>query len=122
MKSNRPIRLLDCSNPSKVRTPPQATELRWSEQEQLLVSKAEVIQSMRSGVFADSVVLGSQYQDQPGELHWYFTLFPAHISTYDPKIRRVSGGIMPDEITRVERKAIAQAILLWESEPASKPN
>ena len=85
-------------------------------------AKVQVIESMRSGVFADFVVLGSQYRDQPGQLHWYLAIFPNDNAISNPKIRRVSRGIMPDGITRDEREAIAQAIHLWESEPASRPD
>ena len=87
-----------------------------------IVRNAEVVQSMRRGIFGDFVVLGSQYRDRNGELHWYIALFPEHITQPHPKIHHVVKGAMPDGVAQDEREAMVQAIGLWESEPASRPN
>jgi hypothetical protein len=87
-----------------------------------IVRNAEVVQSMRRGIFGGFVVLGSQYRDRNGELHWYIALFPEHITQPHPKIHHVVKGAMPDGVAEDERVAMVQAILVWESEPASRPN
>ena len=87
-----------------------------------ILRNAEVVQSMRRGIFGDFVVLGSQYRDRKGELHWYIALVLEHSAQPLPKIHHVVRGAMPDGVAQDESEAIVQAIGLWESEPASRPN
>jgi len=84
------------------------------------VNRVEVVHSMRVGAFGDFVVLGSQYQDHQGELHWYVAVIAGHGS--HAKIHHVLRGKMPEGVGEDERDAMVEAIWLWESEPASKPN
>jgi hypothetical protein len=86
------------------------------------VSRVEVVQSMRRGIFGDFVVLGSQYRDRNGELHWYVALFPEHIAQPHPRIHHVLRREIPEGAAQNEQEAILEAISLWESEPASRPN
>lgn len=84
------------------------------------MSPAEVVQSMRAGAFGGFVVLGSQYRDETGQLHWCIALLPGQ----DPNTRiyHVIGGELPDELDQDERHAVIDAIRPWESQPASMPN
>jgi hypothetical protein len=87
-----------------------------------IVRNAEVVQSMRTGTFGDFVVLGSQHRDRSGELHWYIALVSEHSAQPRPKIHHVVKGAVQDGVTQDQREAMFQAIGLWESEPASRPN
>lgn len=80
----------------------------------------ELIQSMRVGTFGDFVVLGSQYEDEAGDRHWYVALLtgPEPVA----RIHHVIDGELPDELTVDERDAVIQSIRLWEAQPLSKPN
>jgi hypothetical protein len=84
------------------------------------MARAEVTQSMRIGTFGGFVVMGSQYRDEAGDLHWYVALLPGS----EPVIRvhHVLGGELPEDLTVAERDAVIQAIKLWESQPLSRPN
>lgn len=75
---------------------------------------------MRAGTFGEFVVLGSQYRDQAGELKWYVALVAVDCSP--SKIRQVLSGELPEGLPRDQREAILQAINLWKSQPASRPN
>jgi hypothetical protein len=81
-------------------------------------SRAEVVQSMRVGIFSGFAVLGSQYRDQSGELHWYIAL----LSRDGPnlKIRHVLRGEVPEGLAQDECDATVEAICLWEAHPASR--
>jgi hypothetical protein len=80
----------------------------------------ELIQSMRVGTFGDFVVMGSHYQDQSGDRHWYIAL----LTGSDPvaRIHHVIDGDLPEELTVDERDAVIAAIRLWESQALSRPN
>ena len=82
--------------------------------------RAEIVQSMRAGSFGGFVVLGSQYRDEGGELHWYIALLPEPAP--GTGIYHVVAGEMPDELTGEGRHAVIEAIRSWESQPASRPN
>jgi hypothetical protein len=82
--------------------------------------RAEIVQSMRAGSFGGFVVLGSQYRDGIGELHWYVALLPEQ--TPGTKIYHITAGEMPDELMGDERHAVIEAIRSWEAQPASQPN
>jgi hypothetical protein len=84
------------------------------------VNRVEVVHSMRVGAFGEFVVLGSQYQDHQGEMHWYVAVIAGRCS--HAKIHHVLRGKMPEGAGEDEREAMIEAIWLWESEPASKPN
>jgi hypothetical protein len=75
---------------------------------------------MRTGVFDGFILLGSQYRDQVGELHWYIALLPKRSSA--PTIYHVVAGELPDELTGDERQAVMMAIRSWEDQPSSRPN
>jgi hypothetical protein len=75
---------------------------------------------MRAGTFGEFVVLGSQYRDQSGELKWYVALVATN--GYPSKICHVLSGELPEGLALDEREAIVQAICLWDSQPASRPN
>jgi hypothetical protein len=85
-----------------------------------MVTKTEVIQSMRAVTFGDFTVLGSQYRDQSGELRWYVALLSKDWPNF--KIRHVMKGEAFEGFTQDEREVVAEAIEFWESEPASRPN
>jgi hypothetical protein len=82
--------------------------------------RAEIVQSMRAGSFGGFVVVGSQYRDGIGELHWYIALLPEQAP--GTTIYHVMAGEMPDELTGDEQHAVIEAIRSWESQPASRPN
>ena len=84
------------------------------------MSAIELIQSMRTGTFGEFVVMGSQYEDESGDRHWYIALLtgPEPVAA----IHHVIAGELPDELTVDERDAVIQAIRLWESQPVSRPN
>lgn len=82
--------------------------------------RAEIVQSMRAGSFGGFVVLGSQYRDEIGELHWYIALLPERGP--GTVIYHVVDGEMPDQLTGDGRHAVIEAIRSWESQPASRPN
>ena len=84
--------------------------------------RAEIVQSMRAGSFGGFVVLGSQYWDEIGELHWYIALLPEQAPAPGTRIYHVMAGEVPDELTGDERHAVIEAIRSWESQPASRPN
>jgi hypothetical protein len=79
-----------------------------------------VLQSLRSGRFADVTVLGSQYRDHTGATSWYIAVS----SEGDIRVRiyRLSGGELPDHVDLADRQALLDAIHLWEYLPASQPN
>jgi hypothetical protein len=79
-----------------------------------IVSRAEVVQSMRVGVFSGFEVIGSQYRDQSEELHWYIAL----LLRDGTKIRHVWRGEVPEGLDQDEREATVEAIWFWESQPA----
>lgn len=80
----------------------------------------ELIQSMRAGILGDFVVLGSQYNDEAGDRHWYLALLTG--SEPVARIHHVIAGESPDELSVDERDAVIAAIRLWESQPLSRPN
>ena len=88
----------------------------------LIVGRVEVTQSIRSGTFYDTVVLGSQYRNPSGDLYWYIAFFPLHCPRARPRIQHVLSGAIPHGVTHDEQEAIVEAMLYWESEPASRPN
>jgi hypothetical protein len=79
-----------------------------------IVSRAEVVQSMRVGGSADLLFLGSQYRNQSGELHWYIAL----LLRGGAKIRQVLSGELPEGLDQDEREATVEAIWFWESQRA----
>ena len=79
-----------------------------------------VLQSMREDRFGDVTVLGSQYRDQIGAVHWYFAVWSEQNTNV--RIHRVSGGEIPFYLHSAEREALIEAIAAWESSPASQPN
>lgn len=89
-------------------------------QSEQTMNQAEVIQSMRVGTFGDFIVLGSQYRDQVGEIHWYIAVLPDQGP--NNRIYHVIAGELPDELDQDERHAVIEAIRLWESQPISRPN
>jgi hypothetical protein len=84
------------------------------------VNRAEVVQSMRGGIFSGFAVLGSQYRDQTGTLNWYVALVAVDGSP--SKIRHFLNGEWPEGVPQDQREAVVQAIRLWESQPESRPN
>jgi len=85
-----------------------------------MVTKTEVIQSMRAVTFGDFTVLGSQYRDQSGELRWYIALHSKDWPNF--KIRHVMKEQALEGFAQDEREVVAEAIEFWESQPASRPN
>jgi hypothetical protein len=59
--------------------------------------RAEIVQSIRAGLFGGFVVLGSQYRDEIGELRWYVALLPELAP--GTRIYHVTAGEMPNELT-----------------------
>jgi hypothetical protein len=82
-------------------------------------SRAEVIQFIRAGTFSGFAVLGTQYRDQSGELHWYIALLNDGLNL---KVRHFLRGEVPEGLADDEYEAAKEAIWLWESQPASRPN
>ena len=83
------------------------------------MGRAEVVQSMRAGTFGEFVVLGSQYRDQSGELHWYIAVLSE--DSPNSKLRHVLTGERPEGLSQGELQATVDAIWLWESYPGSRP-
>ena len=75
---------------------------------------------MRTGIFGEFQVLGSQYRDEVGELHWYVALLCSENSS--PKIHHILDGLLPEQLVKDERDAVIEAITLWEREPTARPN
>jgi hypothetical protein len=75
---------------------------------------------MRTDRFGDVTVLGSQYRDQNGMLHWVFAVWSEQNTNV--RVFRVSDGDLPIHLDSADREAIMDAIELWESSPASQPN
>jgi hypothetical protein len=86
----------------------------------MAMARAEVTQSMRVGTFGEFVVMGSQYRDEVGDLHWYIALLTGHGPV--TRTHHVVDGELPEDLTADERDAVIQAIGLWESLPLSRPN
>ncbi len=83
------------------------------------MSAIELIQSMRVATFGEFVVMGSQYKDDAGDLHWYIALLtgPEPVA----RIHHVIAGELPDELTVDERDAVIEAVTSWERQPLSNP-
>jgi hypothetical protein len=79
-----------------------------------------VLQCMREDRFGDVTVLGSQYRDQNRAIHWYFAVWSER--NMKVRISRVSDGELPIHLDSADREALEEAIELWESSPASRPN
>lgn len=79
-----------------------------------------VRQSIRTDKFGCVTVLGSQYRDQNGVLHWYFPVLSEQNNNI--RIHHVSGGELPTHIDSADREALMEAIDLWESPPGPQPN
>ena len=82
------------------------------------MSRAAVVQNMRSGKFGGTVVLGSQYRDKIGECHWYIGILEG--SGF--RIRHVSRGEVLGYLDEDETEVVMEAIITWESEPPTPPN
>lgn len=83
------------------------------------MSKIEVIQSLRSGIFGGIFVLGSQYRGRRGSLNWYVALLRGH--AHQTKVRHVLGEELPYGLDENEREAIVHAIKSWRSPHATLP-
>jgi hypothetical protein len=83
------------------------------------VRRAEVVQSVRTGIFGGFLVLGSQYRDQSGELHWYIAVLSEGCP--NSTLRHVLRGERPEGLNQDELQATVEAIWLWESYPGSRP-
>ena len=84
------------------------------------MSRAEVLQSMRTREFDEFVVRGCQYQNEGGERHWYVALTSSQAQ--GTRIYHVRAGERPDGLNGDVLKAVMEAIHSWEYEPSSRPN
>jgi hypothetical protein len=84
------------------------------------MSESGDVRKMRIGKFGDITLLGSQYRDESGQLHWYVAMFSDH----DPNVRihHLLGGEIPGNLQADEMRALIEAITRWESEPAPPSN
>jgi hypothetical protein len=85
----------------------------------VLKQRVKVLQSNRSDEFGDVTVLGSQYRDHSGVLHWYFAVWSEQNTNV--RFHRVSGGEVPIYVDSADREALLEAIGVWESSPAPQP-
>jgi hypothetical protein len=90
------------------------------EEREFVRQPVTVLQSMRTDRFGDVTVLGSQYRDQNGTLHWYFAVWSERNITV--RIYRVSNRELPAYLDSIDREALLEAIELWEASPASRPS
>lgn len=77
-----------------------------------------VLQSMREDRFGDVTVLGSQYRDQDGVVHWYFAVWSERNTRV--RISRVSNRELPIHLDSADQEALVKALELWEAFPASR--
>lgn len=84
------------------------------------MARPEVTQSIRIATFGEIAVMGSQYRDEAGDMHWYIAL----LTGPDPvrQLHHIVRGELPDGLTADERDAVSQAIRSRESQPMSRPN
>jgi hypothetical protein len=90
------------------------------EEREFVRQPVTVLQSMRTDRFGDVTVLGSQYRDQNGTIHWYFAVWSER--NKNVRIHRISNRELPTYIDPIDRDALIEAMELWEASPSSQPN